>query len=40
MRLPWSMGQSNVVRLNLEPFSDPPEEIQRTLVRLWRYYRS
>lgn len=40
MRLPWSMGASNVVRLNLEPFSEPPEEIQRTLVRLWRYYRS
>ena len=40
MRLPWSMGQSNVVRVNLEPFSEPPEEIHRTLVRLWRYYRS
>jgi hypothetical protein len=40
MRLPWSMGQSNVVRVNLEPFSEPPEEVQRTLVRLWRYYRS
>jgi len=40
MRLPWSMGQSNVVRVNLEPFSEPPDEIQRTLVRLWRYYRS
>ncbi len=40
MRLPWSMGQSNVVRINLEPFNQPPEEIERTLVRLWRYYRS
>ncbi len=40
MRLPWSMGQSNVVRVNLEPFSEAPEEIQRTLVRLWRHYRS
>jgi hypothetical protein len=40
MRLPWSMNQSNVVRLNLEPFNQPPEEIERTLVRLWRYYRS
>jgi len=40
MRLPWSMSQSNVVRLNLEPFNQPPEEIERTLVRLWRYYRS
>ncbi|HEY7669354.1 MAG TPA: hypothetical protein VH852_01840 [Hyphomicrobium sp.] len=40
MRLPWSMGSSNVVRVNLEPFSEPPEEIGRTLTRLWRYYRS
>jgi hypothetical protein len=40
MRLPWSMGQSNVVRINLEPFSTTPDEIHRTLVRIWRYYRS
>jgi hypothetical protein len=40
MRLPWSMGASNVVRVNLEPFNQPPAEIERTLVRLWRYYRS
>ncbi len=40
MRLPWSMGASNVVRVNLDPFNQPPEEIARTLVRLWRYYRS
>jgi hypothetical protein len=40
MRLPWSMGQSNVVRINLEPFSEAPGEIHRTLLRLWRHYRS
>jgi hypothetical protein len=40
MRLPWTMGASNVVRVSLDPFNEPPEEIQRTLVRLWRYYRS
>ncbi len=40
MRLPWSMGQSNVVRVSLDPFSQEPDEIARTLVRLWRYYRS
>jgi hypothetical protein len=40
MRLPWSMGQSNVVRINLEPFSEAPDEIHRTLLRLWRHYRS
>jgi len=40
MRLPWSMGVTNVVRVNLEPFNQPPDEIARTLTRLWRYYRS
>jgi hypothetical protein len=40
MRLPWSMGVSNVVRVNLEPFNQQPEEIGRTLTRMWRYYRS
>jgi len=40
MRLPWSMGTSNVVRVNLEPFNQQPEEIGRTLMRMWRYYRS
>jgi hypothetical protein len=40
MRLPWSMGYSNVVRVNLEPFDVPPDEIHRTLLRMWRYYRS
>lgn len=40
MRLPWTMGQSNVVNISLDPFSETPDEIQRTLVRLWRYYRS
>jgi hypothetical protein len=40
MRLPWSMGSSNVVRVNLDPFSQAPGEIHRTLLRLWRYYRS
>jgi hypothetical protein len=40
MRLPWSMGYSNVVRVNLEPFDQPPDEIHRTLLRMWRHYRS
>lgn len=40
MRLPWSMGYSNVVRVNLEPFDEPPDEIHRTLLRMWRHYRS
>ncbi|MFA5899751.1 MAG: hypothetical protein WC829_11645 [Hyphomicrobium sp.] len=40
MRLPWSMARSNVVGVNLEPFDQDPDEIHRTLVRLWRHYRS
>jgi len=40
MRLPWSMARSNVIGVNLEPFTGEPEEMQRTLVRMWRHYRS
>jgi hypothetical protein len=40
MRLPWSMARSNVVGVNLEPFDTEPDDIHRTLLRLWRHYRS
>jgi hypothetical protein len=40
MRLPWSMARSNVIGVNLEPFNQEPDEIHRTLQRLWRHYRS
>jgi hypothetical protein len=40
MRLPWTMARAGVVAVNLEPFNQEPEEIHRTLVRLWKYYRS
>lgn len=40
MRLPWSMDKSNVIHVNVEPFDHAPEEIHRTLLRMWRYYRS
>jgi hypothetical protein len=40
MRLPWSMARSNVVGINLEPFNTEPDDIHRTLVRLWKHYRS
>jgi hypothetical protein len=39
MRLPWSMGYDNIVRVNLQPFEPPAEEIGRTIQRMWRYYR-
>lgn len=40
MRLPWTMSHNNTIRVNLEPFGDPPDEIERTLKRMQRYYRS
>jgi len=40
MRLPWTMARSNVIGVNLEPFTEEPEEVHRTLQRLWRHYRS
>jgi hypothetical protein len=27
MRLPWSSAHSDVIRVNLEPFDQPPDEI-------------
>ena len=40
MRLPWTMARPGVVGVNLEPFNQEPEEIHRTLLRLWKHYRS
>ena len=40
MRLPWRMSHNNMVRVNLEPFDQPPDQIHRTFLRMWRYYRS
>jgi len=40
MRLPWRMSHNNMVRVNLEPFDQPPDAIHRTFLRMWRYYRS
>lgn len=39
MRLPWRMGYDNIVRINLQPFDVPAEEISRTIQRMWRFYR-
>jgi hypothetical protein len=40
MRQPWRMDHKGVVRVNLEPFDRPPDDIHRTFLRMWRYYRS
>jgi len=40
MRQPWCMDHSGIVRIDVEPFDQPPDEIHRTLTRMWRYYRS
>ncbi len=39
MRLPWQMGYDNIVRINLQPFAPAAEEIDRTIQRMWRFYR-
>jgi hypothetical protein len=40
MRLPWRMDHNGVVRVNLEPFDQPPDVVHRTFLRMWRHYRS
>lgn len=40
MRVPWKMTHENVIRVKLEVFDQEPEEIARTLQRMWRHYRS
>jgi len=40
MRLPWTMNHANTIRINLEPFYELPDEIERTLKRLQGHYRS
>jgi hypothetical protein len=40
MRLPWRMDHNGVVRVNVDPFDQPADEIHRTFLRMWRYYRS
>lgn len=40
MRLPWKMSPNTTIRVALDPLDRDPEEVHRTLVRMWRYYRS
>lgn len=40
MRLLWSMTRDNVVVVTLDPLDREPDEIHRTLLRMWRYFRS
>lgn len=40
MRLPWKMTYNNIIRVRLDPFEKPPEEVHRVVLRMWRYYRS
>jgi hypothetical protein len=40
MRLPWRMSHDNMVRIDVEPFDQPPDQIHRTFLRMWRHYRS
>ena len=38
MKLPWSMGRDNIVRVKLEPLDGRPDEIVDALNRNWRYF--
>ncbi|MGO4715039.1 hypothetical protein [Bradyrhizobium sp. 2TAF24] len=40
MRRPWWLGHDGVVRVNVEPLDQPAEEIHRSFLRMWRFYRS
>ena len=40
MRLPWRMSHDNTVRIDVEPFDQPADQIHRTFLRMLRYYRS
>jgi len=40
MRRPWRLDKNGLLLVNLEPFDQPAEEIHRTFLRMWRYYRS
>jgi len=40
MRMPWRMDHTGVVRLSVDQLDQPPDEIHRTFLRMWRYYRS
>src|ERR1700748_879357 len=36
MRQPWRMDHKGVVRVSLEPFDRPPDELHQTFLRMWR----
>jgi hypothetical protein len=40
MRLPWRMDHTGIVRISVDQLDQPPDEIHRTFLRMWRYYRS
>lgn len=40
MRLPWSMVRDDVIRITLDVFDKPPDEIHQTFLRMWRFYRT
>lgn len=40
MRLIWIMGPDNAVRIKADALERTPDEVHRTLARMWRFYRS
>ncbi len=39
MRLPSTMTHDSVIRINLQPFEPPADEVHRAFLRLWQFYR-
>lgn len=39
MKLPWTMTHENLVRIKMEPFGAPPDDVLNRLMRMWRYFR-
>lgn len=39
MRVPWR-ARGNLVMIPLDVFDHPPEDVHRTIVRLWKFFRS
>ena len=39
MRLPWSWAAADTIRIPLDVMDKPADEIHRTFLRMWRFYR-
>lgn len=40
MRLPWSRGPEETIRIPLDVFGEPPDKVLQTFERMYKYYRA